>query len=81
MPQNNQTFVIWSRAIGSHRYGSDIDISLDGDELTIDDLLKLHSRIDDLNLPSFIDLVHIQRMENPDLIGHITLIGKIIYCH
>jgi uncharacterized protein len=80
MPQDKPGCIIWIKGHGgSHRYGSDIDIALDGDDLTIDDLLKLHTRIEDLNLPFFVDLVHIQRIENPDLIDHINRVGRVLY--
>jgi uncharacterized protein len=79
-PGIRQAVLFGSRAMGSHRYGSDIDIALDADDLTIEDLLKLNSLIDDLNLPFKVDLVHIQRIENADLIDHIHRVGKVLHC-
>jgi len=79
-PGIRQAVLFGSRAMGSHRYGSDIDIALDADDLTIEDLLKLNSLIDDLNLPFKVDLVHIQRIDNADLIDHIHRVGKVLYC-
>lgn len=78
-PRLNQAFIFGSRALGTYRNGSDIDIALDGDELTFEDVLRLHTRIDDLNLPYFVDLVHIQRIENSDLLDHIRMVGKKIF--
>lgn len=78
-PRLNQALIFGSRALGTYRNGSDIDIALEGEELTFDDILRLHARIDDLNLPYFVDLIHIQRIENPDLLDHISRVGKIIY--
>ena len=35
--------------------------------------------IDELNLPYLIDLVLLGRIENQDLLSHITRVGKAIY--
>lgn len=75
-----RTAVIFgSRASGLHRRGSDIDIAIDGDDLTIDDILHLSVRLDTLDLPYHIDLVHMQRLENTHLRDQITRVGKCIY--
>lgn len=79
-PGIRQAVLFGSRAMGSHRYGSDIDIALDADNLPIEDLLHLHTLIDDLNLPFIVDLVHIQRINNEDLIDHIHRVGKVLFC-
>lgn len=79
-PGIRQAVLFGSRAMGSHRYGSDIDIALDSDDLTIEDLLQLNTSIDDLNLPFKVDLVHIQRIDNADLIDHIRRVGKVLHC-
>ncbi|HWQ66307.1 MAG TPA: hypothetical protein VN372_05490 [Methanospirillum sp.] len=36
--------------MGSHRYGSDIDIAIEWGELTLEDLRGPHTLIDDVNL-------------------------------
>ncbi|PWR70860.1 hypothetical protein DLD82_15230 [Methanospirillum stamsii] len=65
--------------MGTHRPGSDIDIALDGEELTIQDQLRLMGMIDELNLPNFFDLILLKQVNNQDLISHINRVGKIIY--
>lgn len=74
-----QAVLFGSRAMGLYRYGSDIDIAIDSDEITFNDLLHLKTLIDDLNLPFKVDLIHIQRIENTDLIDHIHRVGKTLY--
>jgi uncharacterized protein len=78
-PGIRQAVLFGSRAMGSYRYGSDIDIAIDSDEITFNDLLHLKRLIDDLNLPFNVDLLHIQRLENTDLIDHIHRVGKVLY--
>jgi len=78
-PGIRQAVLFGSRAMGVYRYGSDIDIAIDSDEITFNDLLHLKTVIDDLNLPFTVDLIQIQRIENADLIDHIHRVGKILY--
>jgi uncharacterized protein len=78
-PNIHQVILFGSRAMGSHRYGSDIDIAVDSADITLDDLIRINTLIDDLNLPFKVDLIHIQRIENADLIDHIHRVGKILY--
>ncbi len=78
-PGIRQAVLFGSRAMGSHRSGSDIDIAVDSDEISYNDLLHLNRLIDDLNLPFKVDLVYIQRIENADLLDHIHRVGKILY--
>ena len=40
-----------SRAMGNYTDGSDIDLALSGDQLSLTDLLKLEIDLDDLLLP------------------------------
>lgn len=53
-----------SRAKGDFRLGSDIDLALEGSEITMEDMDRLASNIDDLLLPYRIDLTLIN--ENQD---------------
>ncbi len=68
-----------SRAIGSYREGSDIDLALKGKDLDISDLLKLGAALEELDLPYHFDLLIFERIENSDLITHIGRVGKTIY--
>lgn len=78
-PRVVRAFIFGSRAMGTYRNGSDIDIALEGEDLTFDDILRLHSSIDALNLPYFVDIVDVKRIENPDLKDHISRVGMLIY--
>lgn len=53
-----------SRAKGDFRRGSDIDLALEGPEITMEDMDRLATEIDDLLLPYQIDLTLIH--ENQD---------------
>lgn len=63
--------IFGSRAVGTFHKGSDIDICLFGDELTISDLNRISSELDDLNIPQIVDLVNFQTIKNENLLKHI----------
>lgn len=71
-----QVYLYGSRAMGTHRHNSDIDLVLDGDELTYKELAQLTLELDDLNLPYKIDLSILHHIDNPELKEHINRVGK-----
>lgn len=64
-----------SRAKGCHKPFSDVDISLVGKNLSINDLLYLHTVIDDMLLPYEIDINIFDRITNEKLKEHIMRCG------
>jgi len=78
-PQVEKAILYGSRAKGSFRNGSDIDLTLTGDSLDLDTLLKIETELDDLLLPYKIDLSIKQKIENHDLLEHIERVGKVFY--
>jgi predicted nucleotidyltransferase len=71
--------VYGSRAKGNYRTGSDIDLSLFGNDLDFDTLLKIENELDDLLLPYKIDLSIYNKIENYDLTEHINRVGVLFY--
>jgi len=65
-----------SRARGDYHTGSDIDIALKGDAISYNDLLKIHSKLDDLMLPYSFDISIFNRITNPLLRQNILCDGK-----
>lgn len=68
-----------SRAKGSYKPFSDVDITLKGDALTRHDLNNLKLMIDDLLLPYQFDISIFKSLKNVDLIEHINRVGITIY--
>ena len=64
--------IFGSRAIRTFHEGSDIDICLFGEELTISDLNRISSDLDDLNIPEIVDLVNFRTIKNENLLKHIA---------
>ncbi|SNS43263.1 Nucleotidyltransferase domain-containing protein [Anaerovirgula multivorans] len=68
-----------SRAKGNYKNGSDIDLTLVGKNINLEDINKLHLELDELYLPYGFDLSIFEKIENKDLIDHINRVGIIIY--
>ncbi len=68
-----------SRALGSHRPGSDIDLTLAGDGLDARTLARLDGALDDLLLPWRFDLSLQSSLQSPELIDHIQRVGTLFY--
>ena len=68
-----------SRAKGTHRDGSDIDLTLFGAALTLTELLRIETELDDLLLPYKIDLSLFHDIQDQDVVGHIERIGAEFY--
>jgi uncharacterized protein len=79
-PQVKTAVLYGSRAKGNYKPGSDIDLTLYGDEdMTLRVLLRLMSEMDDLLLPYTIDLSIFHTIDDPDLIDHIERVGVPFY--
>ena len=76
-PAVEQAIIYGSRAKGNYRNGSDIDLTLLGEKLDLTTLLIIETELDDLLLPYTIDLSIFHKISNPDLVEHITRVGKL----
>ncbi len=68
-----------SRAKGTYRPGSDIDLALVGDGLDIDRLGRLARRFEESSIPYQIDLCLLDAIDHPGLREHIERVGKVFY--
>jgi len=78
-PHVQKAVLYGSRARGTHRPGSDIDLTLLGDDLTVTELGPIADDLDDLLLPYEIDLSLHAMIDNPDLLDHIRRVGVTLY--
>jgi predicted nucleotidyltransferase len=78
-PQIKRVVLYGSRAMGTYRTGSDIDLCVEGEDLDLGDLLKIDTAIDDLLLPWKVDLSLRHTIENPAMLAHIERVGVPIY--
>lgn len=74
-----QVILYGSRAKGNYKKGSDIDLTLLGDNMNLRILNKISIELDDLLLPYKIDLSIYHHIKNQQLIDHINRVGKVVY--
>ncbi|WP_299075040.1 nucleotidyltransferase domain-containing protein [uncultured Paraglaciecola sp.] len=74
-----QAILYGSRAKGTFRPGSDIDITLKGRSLKMASLFKIMEQLEQLDLPYEIDLSLYSQIENTSLLEHIERVGKVIF--
>ena len=78
-PQIEKAILYGSRAMGTQRNSSDIDITLVGANLSLTVLHRIASDLDDLMLPYKIDLSIQSKIQDSDLLAHINRVGKVFF--
>lgn len=78
-PQVQQAILHGSRAKGTYKTGSDIDLTLIGDDLTLRVLYRIMDDLDDLLLPYTFDLSIYEHINNEALKQHIARVGVMLY--
>ncbi len=78
-PEVEKAVLYGSRAMGTYRPGSDIDLTLCGDELNHTLLTQINNELDDLLLPYQIDLSLMASLSHPALLNHISRVGVVLY--
>ena len=78
-PLIRRVILYGSRAMGTYRPGSDIDLCIEAEALGLTELLAIENRIDDLLLPWKVDLSLLHHIDNPALLHHIRRVG-IDFC-
>ncbi len=78
-PEIDQAIIYGSRAKGTFKPGSDIDLTLSGDSLTTDIRSRIALALDDILLPYEIDLSLFSDLHNDELSAHIGRVGKVFY--
>jgi predicted nucleotidyltransferase len=68
-----------SRAKGTARSGSDIDLVLFGNEVDQETVDRIAVALDDLLLPYQFDLSIFSRISHADLLDHIQRVGVLFY--
>lgn len=78
-PQIEKVILYGSRAKGNYKRGSDIDITLMGENLNLTVVNKIEMAIDDLLLPYSFDISIFQQIVNPELKDRIERVGITFY--
>ena len=78
-PEVERALLYGSRAKGTCRPGSDIDLTLCGHGLNHTLLTRIGNELDDLLLPYRFDLSIFSKISHPDLLEHIRRVGVTFY--
>lgn len=78
-PEVEKAVLFGSRAKGNYKTGSDIDLTLYGEQLTSRLCATIASELDDLLLPYTIDLSVFSELNNAKLSEHIERVGVVFY--
>ena len=79
-PQVQEAIIFGSRAKGTHRNGSDLDIAIKGEELNLEIVSIISYKLnEETTLPYQFDILDYHSIHNPELTNHIDRIGVSIY--
>ncbi len=78
-PQIDTAILYGSRAKGTYRPGSDIDLTLKGTGLDLRLISEIGNSLDDLMTPYKFDISVFDQIENDDLLKHIARVGVVFY--
>ena len=76
-PHVKKVLVIGSRALGTQKKASDIDLVLQGN-LTLSEIAHIKVELEQLTIPYFFDVIHYEEIKNPDLKDHVDRFGKLL---
>ncbi len=77
-PTIEQVSLYGSRAKGTYRHGSDVDLAFFG-SISQQEMIKVDLLIDDLLTPYSYDLTVVEEVNSQALIEHINRVGIVIY--
>ena len=79
-PNVKEAIIFGSRAKGTQKNGSDLDIAIKGEELNLEIVSTISYRLNEETiLPYKIDILDYKSIHNPELTDHINRIGVSIY--
>ena len=77
--QVEKVILYGSRAKGNYKPGSDIDLTLKGQNINLSVMNQIGLLLDDLLLPYTFDLSVFEHIKDPNLLEHIERIGIVFY--
>ena len=74
-PQIEKVILYGSRAKGTHKPGSDIDLTIISPSMTLSQLMAIENEIEALGLAYKVDLSLHHKIDTPSLLEHINQVG------
>ncbi len=78
-PEIEQAILFGSRAKGTFKPGSDIDLVLKGQGLSQRILNRVYDELDDLPIPYEFSIVLDDKMTDPEVRAHVDRVGQVFY--
>lgn len=78
-PNIEKIILYGSRAKGTFKPGSDLDLVLVGDLIEFKDQLNFSGDLEDSYQPYFFDVAVLSHIENKSLLDHISRVGIVMY--
>ena len=79
VPAVKKAVIYGSRAKGTNRPGSDIDLTLFGEALDLDALGHMATRLEESPIPYQVDLSIFELIDHAGLREHIERVGQVFY--
>ena len=74
-----EVYVFGSRSKGNYKQGSDIDLAINGKDISFSDLMNIMADIEDLNLLYKVDILDYNKKKNTPIGEHIDRVKQIFY--
>ncbi|MDP3589001.1 MAG: nucleotidyltransferase domain-containing protein [Methylobacter sp.] len=78
-PEVEQVILYGSRAKGTYKNSSDIDLTLKGHDLNLKVINSISNELDELLVPYSFDILIFSQISNADLVDHIDRLGVVFY--
>ncbi len=80
LPEIQQVILFGSRAKGTQKPGSDVDLAIKGQDIAYETAIRLASLLnEETPLPYFFDVVNYDAITEPQLLEHIDRVGVLIF--
>jgi len=79
-PEIEKVIIYGSRGRGDFEHGSDVDLALEGKEITLETISTIHTKLEEES-PTYLwfDVLHFDRLKNMKLKEQIEKYGKVFF--
>lgn len=77
----DEVVIFGSRAKGNYSEGSDIDLAIKGKSVSLETILTLMRKAEDLGLLCKMDFINHKTITDSDVLEHIHRVGKVFWKH
>jgi predicted nucleotidyltransferase len=78
-PNIEKVIIFGSRALGTYKTNSDIDLAIVGKNININDIINIKIQLEELPLGYSFDIIDYKEIDNQELKKHIDDNGQLFY--